>query len=168
MIVPSVLVMAVLGILFREEIMSKLSKFATASIGVIIAPEGTIGISPGDDMNTSSWTAYTPSAVGFSGTVLKDCAYKKVGKSVDVKFKIEGTGDGTSVSFELPFALSTVGAGQYFPLPGIEDNGSWCASGLINVATGGITASCWKSALVDWVAGSNRTIGGTLRYEATT
>lgn len=121
------------------------------------------------DIDTVPWTDYSASAnpLGWSGTPTVSVKYKKVGKLVFVHYKITGTSNATTATFDLPYSNGG-GATLYASLATLADNGTYEAAGYTSMISASNRVNCYRSAGTAWTDSGTKAIYGSFWYEAST
>jgi hypothetical protein len=111
------------------------------------------------------WTAYTPTATGFTGTVNSNVArYMQIGKMVWVRLEVDGTSNSTTFSVTVPVPPKSSGRTS---LISVFDNSTWYSTGVISLTTALSTATVLKdSAGSTFTATGGKGIDGSFSYEA--
>ena len=122
------------------------------------------------DINTTAWTAFTSTIVGWEDPLATHALvnYKKVGNLVYVQFYLEGVSDTTAVTFTLPFTqISTNGVELKVAIQ-VQDNGTISTTaGLLVLAANSATVSCFKDmAGAVWTNSGTKRVQGQFWYEA--
>jgi len=118
-----------------------------------------------DTTINDAWTAHTSVITGFSGTPTQAFAYMKIGKTVILRFLINGTSNATSLTFTLPFAPKV----SMRPAGFLCDDNSTRVTGygqLALTASSTTVTACSGSADQGWTASNTKGIQGVITYEA--
>ena len=120
------------------------------------------------DIYTTAWTNYssTSTIVGWSSFTYKVLDYKKVGKTVFVNFRFEGTSNSATTTFTLPVA-SRNEANVVFLSTGLAvDNGGTAVAARIQVSTASTTVTLYSTmSASSWTASGFKAMYGQFFYE---
>jgi len=135
--------------------------------GININDDDTVTLHADLDIYTVAYTDYsgTSIVVGWAATPTVKIYYKKIGDTVYIWYQITGTGDGTTVSFTVPYNLKA-GININMATGALQDNGSNVAVGSASLNAGSNVVTLYKSAIAAWVTTGNRNVNGMLIYEA--
>jgi len=123
------------------------------------------------DIYTAAWTDYseTSTVVGWSSIDYKAIYTKKIGKTVFVKFYIQGTSNSTATTFTVPYSSIAVGGGEFGALLiyGSDNSSNLTAPGVIKLPIGSNIVYVFKGLPeVVWTASGTKRIQGQFFYEA--
>lgn len=116
----------------------------------------------------TDWTDYsgTSTIVGWSSFTVQDISYKKIGKTVFVRFRLEGTSNATTASFTVP--VNPVAGNNYRGCAYTVDNGTPTSTGGVFVLLESVTrVDIYKDmASTAWTNSGDKTAEGQFWYEA--
>jgi len=134
----------------------------------VVAPAGVGGVAVNGDIYTVAWTNYSAisTIVGWSSFTSKEIFYKRVGKLLFVKFRLEGTSDATTASFTLPNNNNSNMAVDELNML-VQDNGVWqSAPGYINLAASNNVVGLYKNITsFAWTNSGTKKAVGSFCYE---
>ena len=115
----------------------------------------------------SAWATWTPTVVGFSGTPTVVARYKKIGKTVFCRLRVDGTSNATSFTVTLPLKHN-VNASIYAVGRTQDNTTSFDWGFLIIVANATTTTACQIYRAVNtsgWTAANTKSFHGIFFYE---
>lgn len=121
------------------------------------------------DIYTTAWVDYagTSTVTGWTSFTSKKIFYKKIGKTVLVRFDIDGTSNATSVSFTLPVAQATDGFSLDMPLGLCLDNNAVVTTGILELPSASATVTCYTTqGGAAWTGSARKRVHGQFWYEA--
>lgn len=122
-------------------------------------------VAAGDDSRfpqQTSWTSWTSTLGGFSGTPTQTCTYIQMGKTVICEITINGTSNATTFTLTLPVAaLSRI---AYF---GDSQNAGSRTNGVLKTRAGSTTADAYiNMAEAGWTNSGTKELRITITYQA--
>ena len=119
----------------------------------------------GNDVYSIPWTDYSgiSTIVGWSSYIIKQIFYKKTGKTVFVRFYIQGTSNNTASTFTVPF-IGPAAPWLFETIWGM-DNGSWATRPCVVLPNSQIVSAYTTRANGAWTASGDKRVIGSFRYE---